>query len=127
MIRISGVILNERKKSYIALTKIFGIGKSTAIKILKKYNINYNKKLNKLKENNIINIKKYIDNKLIVEGDLHSNIKINIKNLKDINCYRGIRHKLNLPVRGQRTRNNSRTRKGKKKTIANKKKQIKNK
>ncbi|XBT18562.1 MAG: 30S ribosomal protein S13 [Candidatus Shikimatogenerans sp. Tder] len=127
MIRISGIILNENKKSYIALTKIFGIGKSIAIKILIKNKIDLNKKISKLKENNIINIQKYIDNKLIVEGDLRSNIKINIKNLKDINCYRGIRHKLNLPVRGQKTRNNSRTRKGKKKTIANKKKQIKNK
>lgn len=125
MIRLSGVILNENKKSYIALTKIFGIGKNLAIKILEKNNINFNLKLNKIKEKNIVNIQKYIDNKLIIEGDLRSNIKINIKNLKDINCYRGMRHKLKLPVRGQKTKNNCRTRKGKKKTIANKKKIIK--
>ncbi|XBT18306.1 MAG: 30S ribosomal protein S13 [Candidatus Shikimatogenerans sp. Tduv] len=125
MIRISGIILDKNKKIYMALTKIFGIGRSLSIEILKKNNINCNIKANKLKEKNIINIQKYIDEKILIEGDLRSNIKMNIKYLKDINCYRGVRHKLNLPVRGQKTKNNSRTRKGKKKTVANKKKIIK--
>ncbi|XBT18134.1 MAG: 30S ribosomal protein S13 [Candidatus Shikimatogenerans sp. Tser] len=127
MIRISGVILDNNKQIFSSLTKIFGIGKNLSVKILKKNNIKINMKTSKLKEKNIIGIQKYIDNNLMVEGDLRSNIKMNIKYLKDINCYRGIRHKLNLPVRGQKTKNNSRTRKGKRKTVANKKKQIKNK
>ncbi|XBT18803.1 MAG: 30S ribosomal protein S13 [Candidatus Shikimatogenerans sp. AspAUS03] len=125
MFRILGVLLEENKKVYIALTKIFGIGKNSSIMILKKLNININKKTKELKEKDFIKIQNYIEKKFIIENDLRINIKLNIKYLKDINCYRGVRHKLNLPVRGQKTKNNCRTRKGKKKTVANKKKILK--
>ncbi|XCC45260.1 MAG: 30S ribosomal protein S13 [Candidatus Shikimatogenerans sp. Ttur] len=121
MLRISGVVLNNKKKISIALTNIFGIGNKLSLKILKKLKINKFIVVNNIKENKIIQIQNYIENNFIVEDDLRSQIKLNIKYLKDINCYRGVRHKLNLPVRGQKTKNNSRTRKGKKKTVSNKK------
>ncbi|WGH27669.1 MAG: 30S ribosomal protein S13 [Candidatus Shikimatogenerans bostrichidophilus] len=122
---IAGINIPNNKRIIIALTYIYGIGKSLSKKILLLNNININKKIKNLNNKDLNNINNYINNNLKVEGELRSEIQFNIKKLKDIRCYRGIRHKKKLPLRGQRTKNNSRTRKGKKKTIANKKKSIK--
>ncbi|WGH27834.1 MAG: 30S ribosomal protein S13 [Candidatus Bostrichicola ureolyticus] len=122
MARISGLDLSKNKRGIIALTEIYGIGKSTATKILNINNIDKNIKVKYWTNEQINNIREYISNTLKVEGELRSEIQLNIKRLIDIGCYRGIRHRIGLPVRGQKTKNNCRTRKGKRKTVANKKK-----
>jgi small subunit ribosomal protein S13 len=120
MARIAGVDLPRDKRVEIGLTYIFGIGKSTSQNILDKTSINYDTRVKDLTEEEVSKLRNEID-KLEVEGDLRREITMNIKRLKEINCYRGIRHKRGLPVRGQNTKNNSRTRKGPKR-IAGKKK-----
>ncbi len=125
MARISGVDLPKNKRGVIGLTYIYGIGKSTASKILKDAGISEDKKVSEWNDDEINNIRKFISENVKVEGELRSEIQLNIKRLMDIGCQRGIRHRLGLPLRGQRTKNNSRTRKGKRKTVANKKKATK--
>ncbi len=120
MARIAGVDLPRDKRVEIGLTYIFGIGKSTSQKVLDKTGINYDTRVKDLTEEEVSKLRAEIEN-LEVEGDLRREITMNIKRLKEINCYRGIRHKRGLPVRGQNTKNNSRTRKGPKR-IAGKKK-----
>ena len=124
MARISGVDLPRNKKIEFALQYIYGIGKSKSKNILKKTSIDPNVRVNELKEDQIIAIRDEISNNYTVEGELRSLKGRSIKRLIDIGSYRGLRHKKSLPVRGQNTKNNSRTRKGKKKTIAGKKKTI---
>ncbi|WGS66147.1 30S ribosomal protein S13 [Enterobacteriaceae bacterium ET-AT1-13] len=116
MIRISGVNIPENKHILIALTSIFGIGKSRSKKICLKFNINEKINIKQLNIKTIDSIREYISN-FLVEGDLHRDIKLNIKRLIDINCYRGLRHSNKLPVRGQRTKTNARTSKGPRKII----------
>ncbi len=125
MARIAGVDLPRKKRVEIGLTYIFGIGRSTANKILEIVNISPDTRVNDLTENEVSDLRKVIENDYLVEGDLRREVGLNIKRLKDINCYRGIRHRSRLPLRGQRTKNNSRTRKGKRKTVAGKKKATK--
>jgi small subunit ribosomal protein S13 len=122
MARIAGIDLPKNKRGEIGLTYIFGIGKSTAQKILGEAGIDVNKKVQDWTDDEQNAIRNIINEKYKVEGALRSEVQMNIKRLMDIGCYRGIRHRLGLPVRGQSTKNNARTRKGKKKTIANKKK-----
>ncbi len=122
MARIAGVDLPQNKRLEIALTYIYGIGKSTAMKILKDTGIDPAKKVKDLTNEEVAKLRKEIENNYKVEGALRTEIAMNIKRLKDIKCYRGIRHIRGLPVRGQRTRTNARTRKGPRRTIANKKK-----
>lgn len=122
MARISGVDLPKNKRGLIGLTYIYGIGKSTAKKILKYSNINESKKISEFNDEEINLVRKYINEHVKVEGELRSETQLNIKRLMDIGSRRGIRHRLGLPLRGQRTKNNSRTRKGRRKTVANKKK-----
>lgn len=122
MARISGVDLPKNKRGLIGLTYIYGVGKSTAKKILQFAKINENKKISDLNDDEINLIRKYINENVKVEGALRSEIQLNIKRLMDIGSRRGIRHRLGLPLRGQKTKNNSRTRKGRRKTVANKKK-----
>ncbi len=124
MARISGVDLPRNKKIEFALQYIYGIGKSYSKNILEKTNINPDVRVNELKEDQIIAIRDEISNNYTVEGELRALNGLSIKRLIDIGSYRGMRHKKGLPVRGQNTKNNSRTRKGKKKTIAGKKKAI---
>ena len=121
MARISGVNIPTNKKVNIALTYIFGIGKSMASKILNKAKISEEKKVSEWSDDEIGKIRDEVGN-LKIEGELRSEVQLNIKRLMDIGSYRGIRHRIGLPLRGQRTKNNSRTRKGKRKTVANKKK-----
>ncbi|MGL4986340.1 MAG: 30S ribosomal protein S13 [Treponemataceae bacterium] len=121
MARIAGVDL-PNKHVDIALTYIYGIGRSAASEICKKTNIDPNRNINDLSQDELNELRKVIDGDYKVEGRLRSEIGLNIKRLMDIGCYRGLRHRKGLPVRGQRTRTNSRTRKGKKKTVAGKKK-----
>ncbi len=121
MARIVGVDLPKNKRGEIGLTYIFGIGKSRAQKILELNGIDKNIKVQDWTDDQIAAIRKTINEQIKVEGELRSEIQLNIKRLMDIGCYRGIRHRSGLPVRGQTTKNNARTRKGKKKTIANKK------
>ena len=121
MARIAGVDL-PNKHVNIALTYIYGIGRSSANEICKKTNIDPNAMINDLSQDDLASLRTVIDGEYKVEGRLRSEIGLNIKRLMDIGCYRGLRHRKGLPVRGQRTRTNSRTRKGKKKTVANKKK-----
>ena len=121
MARISGVDIPKQKRGEIALTYIFGIGKSRAKKILEKASINPDKKVSDWNDNEIGRIRELVS-EITIEGELRSGIQLNIKRLMDIGSYRGIRHRIGLPLRGQRTKNNSRTRKGKRKTVANKKK-----
>ncbi len=116
MARIAGVDLPDKKKVEFALTYIYGIGHSRALKILNDTKIDKNKKMNELSEDEIARIRKEIEDKYRVEGSLRAEISANIKRLIEINCYRGFRHKLGLPVRGQRTHTNARTRKGPRKT-----------
>lgn len=125
MARISGVDLPKNKRGEIGLTYIYGIGKSTAQKILAEANVDKEKKVNEWNDDEINAIRLSITENHKVEGELRSEIQLNIKRMMDIGCQRGIRHRLGLPLRGQRTKNNSRTRKGKKKTVANKKKATK--
>lgn len=112
MARIAGVELVDSKRVWVALTGIFGIGQVTAKKIIKELGIDESVKLKDLSESKIEELRKYIDANFSVEGELRQNIFRNIKRLKDIKSYRGIRHKIGLPVRGQRTRHNAHTRKG---------------
>jgi small subunit ribosomal protein S13 len=121
MARISGVDLPKNKRGEIGLTYIFGIGRTTAKKILQTNGIDVNTKVKDWNDENINGILNYISNNLKLEGELRGEVQQNIKRLQDIGCYRGIRHRKGLPVRGQRTITNARTRKGKRKTVANKK------
>lgn len=121
MARIAGVDIPKNKRGVISLTYIFGIGKSRAITILEKAQVNQDKKVQDWSDEDITAIREVVAH-FKIEGELRSEISLNIKRLMDIGCYRGIRHRSGLPLRGQRTKNNSRTRKGKRKTVANKKK-----
>jgi small subunit ribosomal protein S13 len=125
MARIAGVDIPDRKRGEIALTYIFGIGRSTATKILEQAGISVDKKVSEWNDEETTAIRTIITNEYKVEGALKSEVQLNIKRLMDIGCYRGLRHRKGLPVRGQHTKNNSRTRKGKRKTVANKKKATK--
>jgi small subunit ribosomal protein S13 len=122
MARIAGVELPRNKRAFIALTYIYGIGRSSALKILEKAGVNPMKKIGELTDEEIGKIRDIINAEYKVEGALRAEIQMNIKRLMDIGCYRGLRHRLGLPVRGQRTRTNARTRKGKRKTVPGKKK-----
>ncbi|ADR19391.1 30S ribosomal protein S13 [Calditerrivibrio nitroreducens] len=112
MARVAGVDIPNNKKLEIGLTYIYGIGRSTANRIIDELNLDRNKKIGDLTEQEISSIRKYIDENLKVEGDLRKDIALNIKRLIEINCYRGYRHKNGMPVRGQKTRSNARTRRG---------------
>ena len=122
MARIAGVDLPRDKRVEIALTYIFGIGKTTSQKIIAQTGINPNTRVRDLTEDEVSKIRENIDKTQKVEGDLRREIALNIKRLVEIGCYRGIRHRRGLPVRGQRTKTNARTRKGPRRTVANKKK-----
>ena len=122
MARIAGVDLPKNKRVEIGLTYIFGIGRTTATKILKETGINPDTRVKDLTETDVAALRAYIDEHCMVEGDKRRQIAMDIKRLVDIGCYRGVRHRKGLPVRGQRTKTNARTRKGTAKTIANKKK-----
>jgi small subunit ribosomal protein S13 len=122
MARIAGVDLPKNKRGEIGLTYIYGIGRSTAQYILSSAGIEFDKKVNQWNDEELNSIRNIITNEFKVEGALRSEVQMNIKRLLDIACYRGLRHRKGLPVRGQRTRTNSRTRKGKRKTVAGKKK-----
>ena len=124
-VRIVGVDLPQNKRGEIALTYIFGIGRSSANKILEKAGVDRDIKVKDWSDDQAAAVREVIQNDYKVEGDLRSEIQLNIKRLMDIGCYRGIRHRIGLPVRGQSTKNNARTRKGRKKTVANKKKATK--
>ena len=124
-IRIVGVDIPQNKRGEIALTYIYGIGRSSATKILDKAGVDRNMKVQDWTDDMAANVREIIGAEFKVEGDLRSEIQLNIKRLMDIGCYRGIRHRNGLPVRGQSTKNNARTRKGRKKTVANKKKATK--
>ena len=123
--RIVGIDITDNKIWEIALTYIFGIGKSSAQKILFNAGVDLSKKVSDWSEEESNKIRNIISESYKIEGDLKSEVRLNIKRLLDIGCYRGIRHRIGLPLRGQKTKNNSRTRKGKRKTVANKKKAIK--
>ena len=125
MARIAGIDLPKNKRGVIGLTYIFGIGNSTAQKILMEAGIDFNKKVSDWTDADQTAIRNIINEKYKVEGNLRSEVQMNIKRLMDIGSYRGIRHRSGLPTRGQHTKNNARTRKGKKKTVANKKKAVK--
>jgi small subunit ribosomal protein S13 len=122
MARISGVDLPKNKRGEIGLTYIYGVGPSTAKYILGKAGIDVNKKVNQWNDEELTTIRNIITNEMKVEGQLRSEVQMSIKRLLDIACYRGLRHRKGLPLRGQRTKTNSRTRKGKRKTVAGKKK-----
>ena len=122
MARISGIDLPSHKRVEIALTYIYGIGRSRSVEILKETKINPNSKLKELSEDEIGKLRKFIDKEYIVEGELRSKTSMSIKRLMDIKSYRGLRHKRGLPVRGQRTKTNSKTRKGRKGSISIKRK-----
>ena len=124
MARISGVDIPKQKRGIISLTYIFGIGKSRAKSILQKAKVDEEKKVQDWTDDETSRIREVVGNYKI-EGELRSEVQLSIKRLMDIGCYRGIRHRTGLPLRGQRTKNNSRTRKGKRKTVANKKKATK--
>lgn len=125
MARIAGVDVPSSKIGEVALTYIYGIGRNTAIQILSKAGIDRSVKVSDWTDAQIQSVREIIGANYKVEGELRSEVQLNIKRLMDIGCYRGIRHRLGLPVRGQSTKNNARTRKGKKKTVANKKKATK--
>jgi len=124
MARIAGVDIPKQKRGVIALTYIFGIGRSRAQEILATAGVSEDKKVSDWNDEEIGNIREAVGS-FTIEGELRSEVQLNIKRLMDIGCYRGIRHRVGLPLRGQRTKNNSRTRKGKRKTVANKKKATK--
>ena len=124
-IRIVGVDLPQNKRGEIALTYIFGIGRSASKTILERAEVDRNIKVKDWTDDQAARIREIISEQYKVEGDLRSEVQLNIKRLMDIGCYRGIRHRIGLPVRGQSTKNNARTRKGRKKTVANKKKATK--
>ncbi|RCK77483.1 MAG: SSU ribosomal protein S13p (S18e) [Ignavibacteriae bacterium] len=122
MARIAGIDLPKNKRAEIGLTYIYGIGRTSAQKILSAAGVDFNKRIGELTDEEIAKIRSIITSDYKVEGALRSEVQMNIKRLMDIGCYRGIRHRKGLPVRGQRTRTNARTRKGKRKTVAGKKK-----
>lgn len=122
MARIAGVDLQRNKRGYIALTYIFGIGRTTALEILDRAGVDPNLKVMEWDDDQVSSIRTLINDEYKVEGALRSEVQLNIKRLMDIGCYRGLRHRKGLPLRGQRTQTNARTRKGKKKTVAGKKK-----
>lgn len=122
MARVAGVDIPDNKRSEISLTYIFGIGTSSSRAILDKAGIDYNRKIKELTEDELDRIRKVIDSEFTIEGALRATVRMNVKRLMDIGCYRGLRHRKGLPVRGQRTKTNARTRKGPRRTIANKKK-----
>ncbi|MDR1539256.1 MAG: 30S ribosomal protein S13 [Clostridiales bacterium] len=122
MARIAGVDLPREKRVEIGLTYVFGIGLSSSIRILKDAGVNPDTRVRDLTDDEVSRIREIIDSKHTVEGDLRREVALNIKRLVEIGCYRGIRHRRGLPVRGQRTRTNARTRKGPRRTVANKKK-----
>jgi small subunit ribosomal protein S13 len=125
MARIAGIDLPRNKRGEIGLTYIYGIGRSTAQEILNEAGISYDTKVQDWTDEQLAAIRGIINDQYKVEGALRSEVQLNIKRLMDIGCYRGTRHRKGLPLRGQRTKNNSRTRKGKRKTVANKKKATK--
>ena len=125
MARIAGVDIPDKKRGIIALTYIFGIGASSAAYVLEKAGVDPNKKVYEWSDDESMKIRDIINTEIKIEGELRSEVQMNIKRLMDIGCYRGLRHRKGLPVRGQKTKNNSRTRKGKRKTVANKKKATK--
>jgi len=122
MARIAGVDLPKKERVEIGLTRIFGVGRTRSNKILSETGIDPNKRVKDLADDEVVSIRKYIDDNVKVEGDLRREIAMNIKRLSEIGCYRGLRHRANLPVRGQRTKTNARTRRGPSKTIAGKRK-----
>lgn len=122
MARIAGVNIPENKRLIVSLTYVYGIGRTTAQKICAQSNIPESKRVNQLSEAEIARLREIIDREYAVEGDLRREVSMNIKSLMDLGCYRGVRHRKRLPVRGQNTHTNARTRKGKAVTIANKKK-----
>ncbi|MCL2290554.1 MAG: 30S ribosomal protein S13 [Bacteroidetes bacterium] len=124
MARIAGIDLPKNKRGEVGLTYIYGIGRSMSKQILDKAGIDYSKKVNEWNDDEL-SVLRGIINEMKVEGALRSEVQMNIKRLMDIGCYRGIRHRIGLPLRGQSTKNNARTRKGRKKTVANKKKATK--
>ena len=125
MARFQGVDIPDNKRGEVALTYIFGIGRSSAKRILTKAGIDWNRKVSDWNDEESNKIRSVINEEFKVEGVLKSEIQLSVKRLLDIGCYRGLRHRKGLPVRGQKTKNNSRTRKGKRKTVANKKKAVK--
>jgi len=125
MARIAGVDIPNNKRGEIALTYIYGIGRSSAKKILEEAGVDVNMKVQDWNDDHYHSIRSIISSQIKVEGELRSETQLNIKRLMDIGCYRGIRHRIGLPLRGQSTKNNARTRKGKRKTVANKKKATK--
>jgi small subunit ribosomal protein S13 len=125
MARIVGVDLPRNKRGEIGLTYIYGVGKSTAQKVLDEAGVDRNVKVQEWTDDQINTIRRILSDNYKLEGELRSETQLNIKRLMDIGCYRGVRHRLGLPVRGQSTKNNARTRKGRKKTVANKKKATK--
>ena len=125
MARIVGVDLPRNKRGEVGLTYIYGIGRNKAQKILDQAGVDRNKKVQEWNDDDINSIRKIISETYKTEGELRSEVQLNIKRLMDIGCYRGVRHRIGLPVRGQSTKNNARTRKGRKKTVANKKKATK--
>jgi small subunit ribosomal protein S13 len=125
MARIAGVDLPKNKRGVISLTYIYGIGPTKAVEILSRSGVDQSIKVDDWTDEQTASIRQLISDEYVVEGSLRSEIQTNIKRLMDIGCYRGIRHRTGLPLRGQRTKNNSRTRKGKRKTVANKKKATK--
>ena len=125
MARIVGVDLPKNKRGEVGLTYIYGIGRSSARKILSTAGISFDKKVQEWDDEDLGKIRSILNEEYKVEGELRSHVQLNIKRLMDIGCYRGVRHRIGLPVRGQSTKNNARTRKGRKKTVANKKKATK--
>lgn len=125
MARIAGVDLPKNKRGVIGLTYIFGIGRTSAAKILEEAGVDLDKKIRDWSDDEVVNIRRIIGDHYKVEGALRAEVQLNIKRLMDIGCYRGLRHRRGLPLRGQRTRTNARTRKGRKKTVAGKKKATK--
>ena len=123
--RIAGIDIPDNKRGEIALTYIYGLGRSASQIVLSEAGIDFNKKVSEWTEEESNKIRNIISTNFKIEGDLKSDQRLNIKRLLDIGCYRGLRHRKGLPVRGQKTKNNSRTRKGKRKTVANKKKAVK--
>lgn len=123
MARIAGVDLPKNERIEIGLTRIFGIGRSLSNKILKEVKVDKNTRVKSLTDEDIVNIRKVLERDYRVEGDLRRDISVGIKRLMDIGCYRGLRHKTGLPVRGQRTKTNARTRKGPRKAVVGKKKE----
>jgi|EP00389_Voromonas_pontica_P012463 small subunit ribosomal protein S13 len=125
MARIAGIDLPKNKRGEIGLTYVYGIGRTTARRILEEGNIDLGKKVNDWNDDDLNHIRTFITDSIKVEGELRSEVQLNIKRLMDIGCYRGLRHRKGLPLRGQRTRTNARTRKGKRKTVAGRKKATK--